>query len=75
MHAVYVHRHEGLTFFQDYPTKAAAKLALAQYISGARLVGFKVQRRVFTTRLQREDVRLTVWVEAVKEDEDAVLVN
>jgi hypothetical protein len=71
MFAVYVHRHEGLTFFQDYPTKAAAKLALAQYISGARLVGFKVQRRVFTTRLQREDVRLTVWVEAVKEDEVA----
>jgi hypothetical protein len=69
MHALYVHRHEGLTFFQDYPTKAAAKLALAQYISGARLVGFKVQRRVFTTRLQREDVRLTVWVEAVREVE------
>jgi hypothetical protein len=69
MHALYVHRHEGLTFFQDYPTKAAAKLALVQYISGARLVGFQVQRRVFTTRLQREGVELTVWVEAVKEDE------
>jgi hypothetical protein len=69
MFALYVHRHEGLTFFQDYSTKGAAKLAMAQYISGARLVGFKVQRRVFTTRLQREDVRLTVWVEAVKEDE------
>jgi hypothetical protein len=69
MHALYVHRHEGLTFYQDYSTKGAAKLAMAQYISGARLVGFKVQRRVFTTRLHKDDVRLTVWVEAVKEDE------
>jgi hypothetical protein len=67
MFAVYVHRHDGLTFFQDYPTKAAAKLALAQYIGGARLAGFQVQRRVFTTRLHKEDVELTVWVEAVKE--------
>jgi hypothetical protein len=71
MHALYVHRHEGLTFFQDYSTKGAAKLAMAQYISGARLVGFKVQRRVFTTRLHKDDVRLTVWVEAVKPDEEA----
>jgi hypothetical protein len=71
MYAVYVHRHEGLTFFQDYPTRKAAKLALAQYISGARLVGFKVQRRVFTFRLHKDDVELTVWVEAVKPDEVA----
>jgi hypothetical protein len=71
MFALYVHRHEGLTFFQDYSTKGAAKLAMAQYISGARLVGFKVQRRVFTTRLHKDDVRLTVWVEAVKPDEVA----
>jgi hypothetical protein len=69
MFAMYVHRHEGLTFFQDYPTKAAAKLAMVQYISGARLVGFKVQRRVFTTRLHKDDVELTVWVEAVKVNE------
>jgi hypothetical protein len=69
MFAMYVHRHDGLTFFQDYPTRKAAKLALAQYISGARLVGFQVQRRVFTTRLHKDDVELTVWVEAVKEDE------
>jgi hypothetical protein len=71
MYALYVHRHEGLTFFQDYSTKGAAKLAMAQYISGARLVGFKVQRRVFTTRLHKDDVRLTVWVEVVKPDEVA----
>jgi hypothetical protein len=69
MFAMYVHRHEGLTFFQDYSTKGAAKLAMAQYISGARLAGFKVQRRVFTTRLHKDDVELTVWVESVKANE------
>jgi hypothetical protein len=57
----------GLTSFQDYPTKAAAMLAMTQYISAARLAGFQAQRRVFTTSLQKRNVRLTVWVDRVDE--------
>lgn len=66
MYGLFVHREEGLTFFEKYPTAIEAHQARLEYVAAAKRNGFRARRGIKATFLRKHGVKLEVWVDRVE---------